>query len=177
MVRRVSTHRSYHTTPYTAFLVKQAFTVALFIFRGWITALQTHPVKLIILVQHPVDSPSHRNQSKLFEQTQQVCLLCCKSWSHLVTTPQCPPVPLPRVPGDNWPIWILSDTDPEWGRHKLGRATTVINKFTKSQPRQKASQITDHFSARISPHVLVLGRGSLHSAVSLSLQWWEWCFL
>ena len=92
-------------------------------------ALQTHPVQLIILVQHPVDSPSHRNQSKLFEQTQQVCLLCCKSWSHLVTTPQCPLVPLPRVPADNWPIWILSDTDPEWGRHKLGRPTTVINKF------------------------------------------------
>ena len=142
-------------------------------------ALQTHPVQLLILVQHPVDSPSHRNQSKLFEQTQQVCHVVkvgASSWP-LPQCPQCPPVPLPRVPADNWPIWILSDTDPEWGRHKLGRPTTVINKFTKSQPRQKASQITDHFSARISPHVLVLGRGSLHSAVSLSLQWWEWCFL
>ena len=50
--------------------------------------------------------------------------------------------------------------DPE---HKLRRPTTLINKFTKSQPRQKASQITDHFSARISPHVLVPGRASLHS--------------
>ena len=90
---------------------------------------------------------------------------CCKSRSltrdHSV----------PRVPGDNWPIWILSDTsaatlmpDPEWRtEYKLRRPTTLINKFTKSQPRQKASQITDHFSARISPHVLVPGSASLHS--------------
>ena len=105
-------------------------------------ALQTHPVKLLILVQHPVDSRDHS-----------------------------PVPPVARGPGDNWPIWILSDTsaatlmpDPEWRtEYKLRRPTTLINKFTKSQPRQKASQITDHFSARISPHVLVPGSASLHS--------------
>ena len=108
-------------------------------------ALQTHPEKLLILVQHPVDSRDH--------------------------SPVPPVSPVARVPGDNWPIWILSDTsaatlmpDPEWRtEYKLRRPTTLINKFTKSQPRQKASQITDHFSARISPHVLVPGSASLHS--------------
>ena len=93
-------------------------------------ALQTHPVQLLILVQHPVDSPSHRNQSKLFEQTQQVrhvVKVGASSWP-LLSALQCP-VPVSPLTTDQYEYWVTlqprpwcliqSGGDTSWGDPQL----------------------------------------------------------